>query len=156
MDALALPVSEYLTPAPYAVGPKEPLANAARLMSKYGLRELPVRAEGQLVGLLSGRDLRLVSSLTRAPPEAMTVDAVMTPAPRSVALDTPLYEVVHTMADGNAEAVVVLEAGRIAGVFTALDAMRVLAGALDRASERVRSVRRGHEPRRGPRGRAVR
>ena len=160
MDALTRPISEHLTPAPYAVGPKEPLVNAGRLMDKYGLRELPVRAEGRLVGLLSDRDLRVVSALTPAPPETLTVDAVMSRDPCTAALDTPLLEVVRAMADRSADVVVVLDAGRVAGVFTSLEAIRVLSGALERTlarpDERVRSARHGHEPRRATRGRAAR
>ena len=150
-------VAAYTARCPYAVGPHEPLGNARRLMEKYAIRDLPVRAEGKLVGLLSERELRLVWSLLHPPPETLTVEDAMTLEPYAVPSETPLDEVVREMADRTLDAAVVLDGGRVVGVFTATDAMRALADALESTltspSGRLGDAAR---PRRGARGHAAR
>jgi CBS domain-containing protein len=137
-------VAEYTSHGPYAVGPNEPLGNARRLMEKYSLRELPVRAEGRVVGLLSEHDLRLVWMLMRPPPEALAVEVAMKAAPYTVESSTQLDEVIRSMAARDVDVAVVLESGRVIGVFTPADAMHALADALEgkltRTNERSRSL----------------
>ena len=151
-------VAEYTARGPYTVGPKEPLDNARRLMDKYGLLHLPVRAGGKLVGLLSARELRLVWALVHPPPQSLTVEDAMAPDPYAVAPDTPLDEVVRVMAARHVDAAVVLESGQVLGVFASADAMRALADALE-----GRFARTGHRtrptparPQRPVRGRSAR
>jgi acetoin utilization protein AcuB len=123
-------VSEYMTSGPFAVGPHEPLVAARHLMEKHGLRHLPVLLDDALVGIVSGRDLDLVQTLAHAPAEAITVEDAMTPAPYAPSPDTPLVEVVRVMIERKIGSAVVVDAGRIVGIFTATDAMRALTDVL--------------------------
>lgn len=146
MSASSPRIAEYVTPAPYAVGPNEPLDNARRLMTKFGVRVLPVRAEGRFVGTLSGRDLRLVWALAPSSPEALTVANAMLAEPYVVAADAALSEVVRTMAEREIDAAIVVDGGSTLGVFTVADASRALVDALEgklaRADERSKHLRR--------------
>ena len=56
-DAEVTPVSDYMTPAPEVLGPDNELADAAHVMLELGIRHLPVVHSGQLVGVLSMRDV---------------------------------------------------------------------------------------------------
>jgi CBS domain-containing protein len=56
-DAEVTPVSDYMTPAPEVLRPDNELADAAHLMLELGIRHLPVVRCGQLVGVLSMRDV---------------------------------------------------------------------------------------------------
>jgi CBS domain-containing protein len=56
-DAEVTPVSDYMTPAPEVLRPDNELADAAYLMLELGIRHLPVVRSGQLVGVLSMRDV---------------------------------------------------------------------------------------------------
>ena len=56
-DPGATPVADYMTPAPEVLGPDSELADAAHLMLELGIRHLPVVRSGQLVGVLSMRDV---------------------------------------------------------------------------------------------------
>ena len=56
-DAVATPVSDYMTPAPEVLRPDSELADAAHVMLELGIRHLPVVRSGQLVGVLSMRDV---------------------------------------------------------------------------------------------------
>lgn len=152
MNVSSPSIAEYVTPAPYAVGPNEPLDNARRLMDKYGIVVLPVRAEGRFVGTLSGRDLRLVWALGQSAPEALTVASAMTAEPYVVSATLPLSDVVRTMAERELDAAIVVDGGATFGVFTSIDAMRALVDALEgklaRGDERSKPP-----PRRSARGR---
>jgi CBS domain-containing protein len=56
-DPATTPVSDYMTPAPEVLGPDYELADAAHLMLELGIRHLPVVRGGQLLGVLSMRDV---------------------------------------------------------------------------------------------------
>ena len=56
-DAGVTPVSDYMTPAPEVLRPDSELADAAHLMLELGIRHLPVVRSGQLIGVLSMRDV---------------------------------------------------------------------------------------------------
>jgi CBS domain-containing protein len=56
-DAGLTPVSDYMTPAPEVLRPDSELVDAAHLMLELGIRHLPVVGSGQLVGVLSMRDV---------------------------------------------------------------------------------------------------
>jgi CBS domain-containing protein len=56
-DPMLTPVSDYMTAAPEVLGPDSEFADAAHRMLELGVRHLPVVRSGQLVGVLSMRDL---------------------------------------------------------------------------------------------------
>jgi CBS domain-containing protein len=51
------PVSEYMTPSPYTIGPTQAPVEALCLMTEHHVRHLPVVADGKLKGILGLRDL---------------------------------------------------------------------------------------------------
>ncbi|HET6230453.1 MAG TPA: CBS and ACT domain-containing protein [Longimicrobiaceae bacterium] len=79
-------VQNRMTRDPVAVSPGDTLAHAARLTREHRIRHLPVVADGELVGIVSDRDIRLASPspLVTADGEvaefmeSTRVDAVMT------------------------------------------------------------------------------
>jgi acetoin utilization protein AcuB len=52
------PVSELMTPNPITIAHTERVGKAMELMARYDIRRLPVTKDGQLVGIVSDRDLR--------------------------------------------------------------------------------------------------
>jgi CBS domain-containing protein len=56
-DAALTLVSDYMTPAPEVLGPDSEFADAAQVMLELGVRHLPIVRSGQLVGVLSMRDV---------------------------------------------------------------------------------------------------
>ena len=56
-DPVLTPVSDYMTAAPEVLGPDSEFADAAQVMLELGVRHLPVVRSGQLVGVLSMRDV---------------------------------------------------------------------------------------------------
>ena len=56
-DPMLTPVSDYMTAAPEVLGPDSEFADAAQVMLELGVRHLPIVRSGQLVGVLSMRDV---------------------------------------------------------------------------------------------------
>jgi acetoin utilization protein AcuB len=119
-------IAAYMTRSPLTIGFDQPLAAASRLMHEHRIRHLPVLKGGQLVGMVTQRDLRLIESLRDVDPETVTVEEAMTPEPYAIAPDTPLERVAAEMADHKYGATIVVDGGEVVGVFTTVDALRAL------------------------------
>lgn len=87
-----------MSPTPHTIGSEQTLATAHALMRQHGVRHLPVLHGGKLLGIVSQRDLFFVESLKDVDPERVTVEEAMTQEPYVVDAETPLPEVVRTMA----------------------------------------------------------
>lgn len=133
MPADAPLVGSVMTPFPHAVSLDQSLAVARRLMAEHQVRHLPVKERGQLVGLVSDRDIKLVLG----PSAGVAIDG-QGPLVRhacildvyTAEMDTPLGEVVATLARRRIGSALITRQGRLAGIFTATDACRYLADLL--------------------------
>ncbi|HXN34504.1 MAG TPA: CBS domain-containing protein [Polyangiaceae bacterium] len=132
---LRIPIGDVMTASPHSIGREQTLATALALMRRYDIRHLPVLDGGRIAGLLSQRDVLFVETLRDVDPSQVAVEEAMSTDVYTVAPETPLVEVVADMADHKYGCVVVVEGARIAGIFTTVDALRVLVTAL-RAAER--------------------
>lgn len=119
-------VYRYMTPCPQTVGRDAPLAVAREQMSRFGIRHLPVLDDGDLVGILSDRELAMAERIGKDDP-GLRVGDVMTPDPYIALPSTPLAEVADEMAHHRYGAAIIVDRGNVVGVFTAIDALRVLA-----------------------------
>jgi acetoin utilization protein AcuB len=123
----AIPViQKYMTASPHSIGAEQTLARAQEVMAEHGIRHLPVLHGGKLLGVLTDRDLHLVESLKDVNPKLVTVSDAMSQSVYSVAPDEPLDEVVMTMAERKLGSAVVLQNGKVVGIFTTVDACRAL------------------------------
>ncbi|WP_428266291.1 CBS domain-containing protein [Haliangium sp.] len=120
-------IFRYITIAAYAIGNDASLGAAQALMREHGIRHLPVMQGGVVVGVISEGDVLLLESEDRARARAMTVERAMTPHPYVVPPDAFLDEVVEHMIEHEIGSAVVVEDGRLVGMFTATDALRALA-----------------------------
>jgi acetoin utilization protein AcuB len=119
-------VGEFMTRSPHTIGRGASLQAAREMMADFGIRHLPVLEGGALVGLVSDRDLAGLGGLARVQVEGLRVDEAMTADPHGVAPGAALAEVAAQMAGHRYGATVVMEHGRVVGVFTTVDALRAL------------------------------
>jgi acetoin utilization protein AcuB len=126
MKLRAPTLRSYMTASPHTVGCDQPLFRAEAIMREHKIRHLPVLEGGQLVGMLSERDVRLVRALHPIEPEEWVVEDAMSNEPYQVSPDEPLDRVAATMAERGYGAAVVAEGGKIVGIFTAIDGLRAL------------------------------
>lgn len=128
-------VRELMTKTPHTIGVRLTLADAAKVMKKYKIRHLPVLESGALVGVLSERDVQMISALSDLDPTCILVEEAMTQAPWTVSPDTSVLEVATTMAEKKLGSAVVMENDRVIGVFTTTDGMRCLAQLLGKKAK---------------------
>lgn len=60
------PASAYMTSDPLTIDPDEEASEAASMMAEHGIRHLPVLEDGQVIGVLSARDLLQNNELCRS------------------------------------------------------------------------------------------
>lgn len=126
---------DLMTRSVHTIGASVSLSEAAKMMSKYEIRHLPVLEGGTLVGLLSDRDVQVVTSMSELDPTCILVEEAMSQGPWAVGPETPLSEVAKHMAESKVGSAVVVEHDRVVGVFTTTDGMRVLAELLARGEK---------------------
>lgn len=115
-----------MTPFPHSVAVDAALDEALAILDAHDFRHLPVTAGAAIAGLVD----RATLERALAAGSTGTVGDHCEPAPRVVSIDEPLREVVGAMAAKRLDAVVVTRHGRLAGVFTAVDACRAFAALL--------------------------
>jgi len=116
--------------SPHTIAHDQPLTAAHKLMRAHDIRHLPVLDGGQLVGLLSQRDLHLIESLEDVDPDQVTVSEAMTTDVFAVAPRASLRKVATEMATRKLGSAVVVDDNAIVGVFTTIDALDVLVSVL--------------------------
>jgi acetoin utilization protein AcuB len=137
-------VGHYMIPRPATIGPEASLASAHRLMRERRVRHLPVLQGRRLVGVVSQDDLHLIETLKDVDPEKVTVDEAMTPEPYFVGPRTSLARVARAMAEHKWGCTVVLEKASVVGIFTATDALALLAQILEGRFGRPNGKTRRH------------
>ncbi|HEX7061521.1 MAG TPA: CBS domain-containing protein [Woeseiaceae bacterium] len=122
-----VPVEEFTTPDPITATEDMTIDHLRQLMDEHGIRHLPVVRDGTVVGVISERDVRLVSGLTAAEKLQVRAADIMATPPVTVSASTPLDEVAYTMSENKVGSVIVNdESGKFLGVFTATDALNAL------------------------------
>lgn len=118
-------IQKYMTPMPHTIGKDISLHTALSMMREHRIRHLPVQEGGKLIGILTDRDLKLASSFKES--QSLETEEVMTPDPYTVHPETPVDRVALEMAEHKYGcAIIQQENGKVVGIFTATDGLRVL------------------------------
>ena len=115
-----------MTPFPYSVSLDASFDEASELMGRHNVRHLPVTRDRQVIGVITDRDLvsaMHVRSQSGATGSLGVSDLYMAD-PYIVSIDEPLGNVLLTMAERHIGSAIVTKAGKLVGVFTAVDACR--------------------------------
>ncbi|MDO5286021.1 MAG: CBS and ACT domain-containing protein [Actinomycetia bacterium] len=136
-------VKNRMTANPFTVGPDETVPTAVALMTKKGVRHLPVVSRGRVVGVLSKGDVDAAGPSRATSLSAgeityllhkLKVSKIMTRDPILIAPDALLEEAAVLMRDNKIEMLPVVEDGELVGVITEsaiLDAFIELLGFRD-------------------------
>jgi len=129
-------VGKRMTKNPVTVAPQEFLSQAREKMTAGGFRLLPVVSEGQLIGVLTDRDMRgHIGDLERT-----KINGVMTEKPLTVTPSTTLENAAQTLLSRKIGGLPVIENDRLVGVITTSDMLQAfldVLGATDEASTRI-------------------
>jgi acetoin utilization protein AcuB len=110
------------------VGPDDGAEEAAALMHENGWRHLPVVQDGELVGIVSDRDIRRERG--RGQLELGTVGEIMMPGPVTAKPDERLSSAALVLRTAKVSALPVVERRRLVGLVTLVDVLGPCARAL--------------------------
>ena len=125
MDYASLKVEEFTSPNPITANIDSGLKELLDVMSKNSIRHLPVEENGELVGILSQRDVKVALSLDQH--IRLTAADVMNPEPFSVSVDTTIEDAALEMSKRKIGSAIVMDTnGKTYGIFTSTDALNAL------------------------------
>jgi acetoin utilization protein AcuB len=130
---------DVMTERPVVISPQTSAATAARLLEELEIRHLPVVEDGELVGMISDRDLRgaMVASDGGRVPRAAPVSDLMNSDVMHALADDELTSIAELMVDQRIGAVpIVDERGLLVGIVSYVDVLRSLIADRDERADR--------------------
>lgn len=126
-------IASVMTAEPISIGAATLLSDAQKMMIDRHLRHLPVMEGERILGVVSDRDVYLaqIANLGLADYNTLQIGDVCTLDAYAVPSDRPLAEVVTEMAKRHIGSVLIVDEGKLRGIFTATDACRQLGALLD-------------------------
>jgi len=128
--ARRIPIQKYMTQAQFFASPEESVLLAYERMLEHDVRHLPVLRGTALVGVLFKSDLKMVQAMDPAVVRPIKVEAVMVTEYYTVAPDEALDVAPREMSKRKWGSALVIDQGKVVGVFTTTDALRALSDAL--------------------------
>lgn len=119
-------IQKFMSVNPVSLDADKAIVDAENLMRTNAIRHLPIVEGDEVVGILSDRDIKLAKSIVKAA-DAIQVRHICVSEVYSVSPDTPLDVVVDAMAEHQYGSAVVIQNGKLVGIFTTVDACRTLA-----------------------------
>lgn len=129
-------VKEWMAPNPITIEDNASIMKANQLMKEYDIRRLPVVRQGELVGIVTDRDIK-----EAAPSKATSLDVhelyyllseikikdIMTPNPITLGMSDSVEKAAAVMLENRISGVpVVDDTGAVAGMITQTDVLKVL------------------------------
>jgi acetoin utilization protein AcuB len=135
-------VIAFMTPFPHSIDVDAPLQDAHGLMRERRFRHLPVMSNGEIVGVLTDRDIKLILGPDFGSPDEreLKVRDAYVERPCIVPASTPVAKVARLMADNRIGSAIVTKHEKLVGIFTVTDACRALAEVLGEHDEEPDSV----------------
>jgi len=124
-------IDQFMTRGPHTVGHDQTLAAAHHMMREHSIRHLPVLEAGKLVGVLSLRDLHFIETLKDIDQEKVQVSEAMSQDVFAIGPRASVRKVAAEMAEHKYGSAVVVDRGRVVGIFTTVDALQALSGLLE-------------------------
>jgi CBS domain-containing protein len=118
---MAKKVRDAMTPEPRVADPSLSLAEAAQLMRSEDIGSLPIVQEGQLVAVLTDRDIVVRAVAESADLSATNVGDIASRKPVTIEPDEDLDEALALMARAQVRRLPVVEGGRLVGVLAQAD-----------------------------------
>lgn len=124
---LELPIQEFTTPYPVTAHEDSSIDELLDIVKNLKVRHIPIMSDGKITGIVSERDLRIVSALSAREKFLVRANDLMTPDPVTFQSDTSIEDVILEMSEKKIGSVLVANKnGDLQGIFTVTDALDVL------------------------------
>lgn len=120
-------IKNYMSEKPHTIGADRPLSLAKKMMAEHGVRHLPVLEAGQIVGVITDRDVKTIEGLAGIDFETIKTEDCYSPDPLSVYEDADIKDVATQMAEKKYSCVLVKKGSELTGIFTWIDALKIIA-----------------------------
>ncbi len=121
-------IQKFMTYQPQSIGQDKTVQEAQKVMKESQIRHLPVTGEnGKLLGIVSDRDVKMALGLVDANPKLLLVKDICHDHPYQVSPEAPLHEVAEEMATHRYGSALVVQNGKLVGIFTTVDVCKALA-----------------------------
>jgi acetoin utilization protein AcuB len=124
-------IDQVMTSMPHTVGADQTARVAREMMRQHNIRHLPVQKGGELVGIVSDRDINFALAIDLKRDNELLIDAIYTPEPTTVGPKTKLVGVVKKMHKDQIGCVLVVEKGELVNIYTITDVCRDMFELLD-------------------------
>lgn len=119
-------ISKYMTTTPNAINSESSVYEAMEMMEKNKIRHLPVMKNNKVFGIMSDRDVKSLFAFAGANPKEIKVGEVCSDLPYITEPDALINEVATSMANQKLGSAIVMDNGKLVGIFTATDACQAL------------------------------
>lgn len=123
-------IAECMTRDPVTIPSDLSLADALLRMFDHGIRHLPVIDQGHVVGIVSERDIAMVTGIPGVDKNRVQIVEAMVPNPYIVGPSAPLIDVCSMMLERKMGCAVVMDQGKLLGIFSVVDALAQLVAML--------------------------
>ncbi len=126
-------VRDRMSPCPVTISSDESLQTAMELLHKHNIRELPVVERGELIGIVTDRDLREIAPSypvfrdqqeIRYHLQNLKVARAMTVDPLKISPEASLLEAAKLLQTYRIGALPVVENGRLVGIISVTDLLK--------------------------------
>lgn len=124
-------LDQAMTPFPYSIDAKQSADTADTLLRRHRVRHLAVMAEGEIIGVLSDRDVAHAMAMASGEGGLTPVFTLCSKPAYVVDQAEPLAKVVRTMAEHHYGCALITEGGRLSGILTTTDVCRLFAEQLE-------------------------
>jgi acetoin utilization protein AcuB len=124
-------IKHFMTAMSHAIGSDQTLKLAHERMQQFGIKNLPVLDGGVLVGVLSERDIALLSAISPGHVAETLVEEAMSAEPYSVEPGAQIEAVTAHMAEHEYGCAVIMEHHKVLGIFSSSDALALLHALLE-------------------------
>ena len=118
-----------MTPFPYSIGLDATLIEARTFMKEHGIRHLPVTKDGELHGIITDHDIKIMLSpeFGYPDPKELMVFDVYVAEPYIVDISTALSAIASTLVERKIGSAIVTKNGKLVGILTTRDVCSAVA-----------------------------
>lgn len=119
-------ISKYMTTLPHSINFECTVNEAVKVMEHRRVRHLPVMKNQKILGIVSDRDIKSIFAFAGADPDVIKVGDICSDYPYITQPNALINEVATEMAAKKFGSALVLDNGKLVGIFTATDACQAL------------------------------
>jgi acetoin utilization protein AcuB len=131
MTKQPLLIKEVMHRSPHTIGADQTTEHAKKEMAKLGVRHLPILEGGKCIGIVSDRDIKLAYAVDGIRVSKLPITEISAGEVYDVSPETPVSEVAKQMVKRSIGSAIIMEHGKVVGIFTTTDACRVIAERLE-------------------------